>query len=62
MAEFDDKAKLAKEKKAVLGPDIDLESYCVDGECHLPVEKLDELSQEDQDLMLKAGNNAYNKY
>ena len=55
MAEFDDKAKLAKEKKAVLGPDIDLESYCVEGECHLPVEKLDELPQEDQDLMLKAG-------
>jgi len=58
MADFDDKAREAKEKKAALGPDIDLETYCVEGECHLPVEKLDELPQEDKELMLKAGVDA----
>lgn len=55
MADFDDKAREAKEKKAALGPDIDLETYCVEGECHLPVENLEELPQEDKSLMLKAG-------
>jgi len=58
MAEFDDKAKEAKDKKAALGPDIDLDSYCVEGECHLPVENLDELPREDKELMLKAGVDA----
>ncbi len=58
MADFDEKAELAKEKKAALGPDIDLEGYCVEGECHPPVDTLEELPQEDKDLMLKAGVDA----
>ncbi len=55
MHEIDKKAKEAKEKKAAYGPDIDLDDYCTEGECHLPVEKPEELPEEDRSIMLKAG-------
>ena len=40
MHELEDKIDLAKDKKAAFGPDIPLYDYCMDGECHLPIEKL----------------------
>lgn len=58
MQDLDKKALEAKEKKAPLGPDIDLETYCTEGECHLPIEELNELPEEDKAIMLKAGVDA----
>lgn len=58
MQDLDKKALDAKEKKAALGPDIDLETYCTEGECHLPIEELNELPEEDKAIMLKAGVDA----
>ncbi len=58
MHELEDRIDLAKDKKAAFGPDIPLDDYCMDGECHLPIEKLIDLSAEDKDTMLTAGVDA----
>jgi hypothetical protein len=58
MHEIDKKAVDAKEKKAALGPDIDLTTFCVEGACHDPVQGLDQLPEEDKSLMIKAGVDA----
>jgi len=55
MHEIDNKAKEAKEKKAAYGPDIDLKDYCTEGECHEPLENLEQLPEEEKSTMLKAG-------
>ncbi len=52
------KAQEAKEKKAAYGRDIDLDTYCVEGECLEPLAGLDQLTQEDRSIMLKAGVDA----
>lgn len=56
--DIDRKAGEAKEKKAAYGPDIDLDSYCVEGECHDPLTSLEQLPEEDKSMMLKAGVDA----
>ena len=56
--EKDRKAIEAKEKKAAYGEDIDLESYCITGECHEPLDTLEQLPEEDKAIMLKAGVDA----
>jgi Fe-S cluster assembly scaffold protein SufB len=58
MHEIDKKAVDAKEKKAALGPDIDLTTFCVEGACHDTVQGLDQLPEEDKSLMIKAGVDA----
>ncbi|HNU74938.1 MAG TPA: SufD family Fe-S cluster assembly protein [Deltaproteobacteria bacterium] len=56
--EKDRKAIEAKEKKAAYGEDIDLDSYCITGECHEPLDTLEQLPEEDKAIMLKAGVDA----
>ncbi|HPA85555.1 MAG TPA: SufD family Fe-S cluster assembly protein [Deltaproteobacteria bacterium] len=56
--EKDRKAREAKEKKAAYGEDIDLDSYCITGECHEPLDTLEQLPEEDKAIMLKAGVDA----
>lgn len=52
------KAQEAKEKKAAYGRDIDLDTFCVEGECLEPLPGLDQLSEEERSIMLKAGVDA----
>ncbi|HOD72615.1 MAG: FeS cluster assembly protein SufB [Deltaproteobacteria bacterium ADurb.BinA179] len=56
--EKDRKAREAKEKKAAYGEDIDLDTYCITGECHEPLDTLEQLPEEDKAIMLKAGVDA----
>lgn len=56
--EKDRKAREAKEKKAAYGEDIDLDTYCITGECHEPIDTLEQLPEEDKAIMLKAGVDA----
>ena len=56
--EKDRKAIEAKEKKAAYGEDIDLDTYCITGECHEPLDTLEQLPEEDKAIMLKAGVDA----
>lgn len=58
MHEIDKKAQEAREKKATYGPDIDLGEYCTLGECHEPLENLEQLPEEEKSTMLKAGVDA----
>jgi Fe-S cluster assembly scaffold protein SufB len=58
MRNLDEKARQAKEKKAVLGADIELNDYQTDPVPHDYVESLDELSDVDKGRMILAGVDA----
>lgn len=55
MRDIDEKALKAREKKAVLGPDVDLATFTADPVQHSALKSLDQLPDEDRSQMLKAG-------
>ncbi|MBN1842906.1 MAG: SufD family Fe-S cluster assembly protein [Deltaproteobacteria bacterium] len=55
MRDLDEKARQAKEKKAGLGPDIDLNAYELEAVAHEYVEDLHVLSEADKQRMILAG-------
>jgi Fe-S cluster assembly scaffold protein SufB len=55
MRDLDEKARQAKEKKAGLGPDIDLDAYELEAVAHEYVEDLHVLSEADKKRMILAG-------
>lgn len=61
MREIDEKALLAKDKKAALGPDIDLETFSMETAAHEYLEDLTRLPEEDRMRMLEAGVDAAEK-
>jgi len=48
-------ARKAKDKKAAIGPDIDLDTYSLESSIHEDVKNLDTLSKGDQERMILAG-------
>jgi len=61
MCDLDEKARQAKEKKAGLGPDIDLDAYESEAVAHEYVEDLHVLSEADKKRMILAGVDAEEK-
>ncbi|MDD5711688.1 MAG: SufD family Fe-S cluster assembly protein [Smithellaceae bacterium] len=61
MHDLDEKAKLAKDKKAAIGPDIDLSTFDSAPTPHPYMEDLNALSQEDKDRIIQAGVDATEK-
>ena len=61
MRDLDEKALRAKDKKASLGPDIDLDAYHSEPVSHEYVRDLGTLSQADKDRMILAGVDADEK-
>jgi len=61
MRDLEEKARQAKEKKAPLGPDIDLDAYESEALPHEYVEDLDILSEADKKRMILAGVDAEEK-
>ncbi len=61
MRDLDAKARQAKQKKAPLGPDIDLDAYESEAVAHEYVEDLDVLSEADKKRMILAGVDAEEK-
>ncbi len=61
MRDLDEKALRAKDKKALLGPDIDLDAYHSEPVSHEYVRDLGILSQADKDRMILAGVDADEK-
>ena len=61
MRDLDEKARQAKEKKAGLGPDIDLDHYNSEAVAHEYVEDLHVLSEADKKRMILAGVDAEEK-
>ncbi|MBW2259483.1 MAG: SufD family Fe-S cluster assembly protein, partial [Deltaproteobacteria bacterium] len=55
MRDLDEKARQAKEKKAALGADIELDDYQTDPVSHDYVENLEELPDADKERMILAG-------
>ena len=55
MRDLDEKARQAKEKKAGLGPDIDLDAYESGAVAHEYMEDLHVLSEADKKRMILAG-------
>jgi Fe-S cluster assembly scaffold protein SufB len=55
MRDLDDKASGAKNKKAKIGPDIDLDSYSAEVPVHENIKDIKDLSEADKDRMLHAG-------
>ena len=55
MRGIDEKAEEAKEKKAALGPDIDLNTFTAEPVAHDTLPDLEKLSDEDKRQMIKAG-------
>ncbi|MBN1381074.1 MAG: SufD family Fe-S cluster assembly protein [Deltaproteobacteria bacterium] len=55
MRDLDTKAREAKEKKAVLGPDIDLDAYSTDTPPHEAIQDIEQLPEEERKRMLMAG-------
>jgi len=58
MRDLEEKARQAQDKKAVLGPDIDLDAYQSEPVSHNYVEDLSDLSKADKKQMLLAGIDA----
>jgi hypothetical protein len=58
MHDLSEKAAQAKEKKATLGPDVDLGTFTADTVAHAYMEDLTRLPEEDQKKMLQAGVDA----
>lgn len=61
MRDLDEKARQAKEKKASLGADIDLDAYQTEAVAHDYVEDLGTLSEDDKNRMILAGVDAEEK-
>jgi Fe-S cluster assembly scaffold protein SufB len=61
MRKIDEKALLAKDKKAALGPDIDPEAFSMETAAHEYLEDLTRLPEEDRMRMLEAGVDAAEK-
>jgi Fe-S cluster assembly scaffold protein SufB len=55
MRDLDEKALKAKEKKAALGPDVDLSTFTAEPVKHDALNNLNQLSDEDRRQMIKAG-------
>ncbi|HNR12089.1 MAG TPA: SufD family Fe-S cluster assembly protein, partial [Thermodesulfobacteriota bacterium] len=55
MRDLDGKALQAKDKKALYGPDVDLQSFKIDASPHAYLTDLRALSQEDRDHIIQAG-------
>ncbi len=58
MRDLDSKAAQAREKKAAIGPDIDIDAYSQKAPRHETIEKLETLSDADKDQLLRAGVDA----
>ncbi len=58
MRDIDEKARKARDKKAALGPDVDLSAFTADPVKHPVLESLGQLSEEDRRQMIKAGIDA----
>lgn len=55
MRDLDEKALSAQDKKAALGPDVDLDSFTVESPRHEPVNDISALSEDDKQRMVLAG-------
>lgn len=55
MHDLDQKAKAAKDKKASIGPDIDLNSFTAEPVDHSYIENLSQLPETDRNRMIQAG-------
>lgn len=55
MRDLDSKAREAKEKKAALGPDIDLNSFSIDNPLHEQIKDIGHLPETERERMLMAG-------
>jgi len=51
MRGLDDMAYKAKDKKAAIGPDIDLDSYSLESATHADVKNLNTIPKEDRERM-----------
>jgi len=58
MRDVDERALKAKEKKATLGPDVDLSTFTAEPVKHGALDSLSQLSDEDRKQMIKAGIDA----
>ncbi|MCX5834093.1 MAG: SufD family Fe-S cluster assembly protein [Deltaproteobacteria bacterium] len=58
MRDVDERALKAKEKKAALGPDVDLSTFTAEPVKHGALDSLSQLSDEDRKQMIKAGIDA----
>jgi hypothetical protein len=58
MRDVDERALKAKEKKAALGPDVDLSTFTAEPVKHGALSNLGQLSDEDRNQMVKAGIDA----
>jgi len=58
MRDVDERALKAREKKAALGPDVDLSTFTAEPVKHAVLNSLNELSDEDRRQMIKAGIDA----
>jgi len=58
MRDLDERALKAKEKKAALGPDVDLSTFTAEPVQHGALKSLSQLSDEDRQQMIKAGIDA----
>ncbi len=58
MRDIDERALKAKEKKAALGPDVDLATFTAEPVRHAALSNLSQLSDEDRRQMIKAGIDA----
>ena len=61
MRDLNEKARVAKQKKANLGPDIDIETYSSDTVSHDYVEELSTLSETEKNRLILAGVDANEK-
>ena len=55
MRDLDNKASEAKDKKAAIGPDVELDSYSVEPPAHEAIQDLKSLPEADKERMLLAG-------
>jgi Fe-S cluster assembly scaffold protein SufB len=55
MRDLDHKASEAKDKKAAIGPDVELDAYSVEPPAHETIQDLKSLPEEDKERMLLAG-------
>lgn len=55
MRSLDERARGARDKKATIGPDIDLDTYSIESPRHADITNLKVLSQEDRERMALAG-------
>jgi hypothetical protein len=58
MRDLDTKAREAKDKKAALGQDIDLDSFTTENPLHEPILDMEQLPETERKRMLMAGIDA----